>query len=56
MGLKNQTIQSKALSMKWLWNYANNNQMLCMKVIRAEYEEENNMITKEVTTPYGVSL
>ncbi|WMV28367.1 hypothetical protein MTR67_021752 [Solanum verrucosum] len=54
--INNLKLQSKALSMKWLWKYANNNQMLWRKVIGAKYEEEDNWITKEVTTPYGVSL
>lgn len=48
LGIKNLKLQSKALSMKWLWKYANNNQMLWRKVIRAKYEEEDNWITKEV--------
>ncbi|WMV13963.1 hypothetical protein MTR67_007348 [Solanum verrucosum] len=56
LGIKNLKLQSKALSMKWLWKYANNNQMLWRKVIGAKYEEEDNWITKEVTTPCGVSL
>ncbi|WMV38389.1 hypothetical protein MTR67_031774 [Solanum verrucosum] len=56
LGIKNLKLQSKALSMKWLWKYANNNQMLWRKVIGAKYEEEDNWITKEVTTPYGASL
>ncbi|WMV39938.1 hypothetical protein MTR67_033323 [Solanum verrucosum] len=56
LGIKNLKLQSKALSMKWLWKYANNNQMLWREVIGAKYEKEDNWITKEVTTPYGVSL
>ncbi|CAN4098324.1 unnamed protein product [Withania somnifera] len=35
---------------------ANNNQLLRRKVIGAKYAEEDNWITKEVTTPYRISL
>ncbi|KAG5591118.1 hypothetical protein H5410_041632 [Solanum commersonii] len=56
MGIKNLQIQSKALSMRWLWKYSNNNQLLWRKVIGAKHVEEDNWITREVTTPYGVCL
>ncbi|KAG5621167.1 hypothetical protein H5410_006385 [Solanum commersonii] len=45
LGIKNLKLQSKALSMKWLWKYANNNQMLWREVIGAKYEKEDNGIT-----------
>jgi len=56
MGIKNLKVQSKALRMKWLWKFANENQMLRKRVISAKYEGEDMWMTKEVTTPYGVSL
>lgn len=55
LGIKNLKFQSKTLRMKWLWKYPNRNQMLWRKVIGAKYEEEDNWITEDVTTPYGVS-
>ncbi|WMV36653.1 hypothetical protein MTR67_030038 [Solanum verrucosum] len=42
--------------MKWLWKYANGNQLLWERVIEAKYIPEDKWMTKEVTTPYGVSL
>ncbi|KAG5620177.1 hypothetical protein H5410_005395 [Solanum commersonii] len=56
MGIKNMKNQSKALRMKWLWKYSNDNQKLWGSVIKAKYEESDSWMTKEVTTPYGVSL
>lgn len=56
LGIKNLKLQSKALCMKWLWKYANNSQMLRRKVIGTKYEAADNWTTKEVTTPYVVSL
>ena len=56
MGIKNLKVQSKALRMKWLWKFANENQMLWKRVISAEYEGEVMLMTKEVTTTYGLSL
>ncbi|WMV26358.1 hypothetical protein MTR67_019743 [Solanum verrucosum] len=56
MGIKNLKVQSKALRMKWLWKFANENQMLWKRVINAKYEGEDMWMTKEVTTPDGVSL
>ncbi|KAG5575905.1 hypothetical protein H5410_056039 [Solanum commersonii] len=55
LGIKNLKFQSKTLRMEWLWKYPNRNQMLWRKVIGAKYDEKDNWITKEVTTPYGVS-
>lgn len=48
--------QSKALRMKWLWKYSNDNQNMWGSVIKERYEESDNWMTKEVTTPYCVSL
>ncbi|WMV40244.1 hypothetical protein MTR67_033629 [Solanum verrucosum] len=48
--------QSKALRMKWLWKYSNDNKNLWGSVIKAKYEESDSWMTKEVITPYGVSL
>ncbi|WMV55241.1 hypothetical protein MTR67_048626 [Solanum verrucosum] len=56
LGIKNLNLQSKALQMKWLWKYANGNQLLWERVIEAKYIPEDKWMTKEVTTPYGVSL
>lgn len=56
LGIKNLKIQSKALRIKWLWKYSNENQSLWRNVISATYEEEQNWMTKEITTRYGVSL
>jgi len=56
LGIKNMKNQSKALRMKWLWKYSNDNQNLWGSVIKAKYEESDSWMTKEVTTPYGVSL
>ena len=54
--IKNLKNQSKALRMTWLWKYSNENQSLWSRVIRVKYEENDNWMTKEVTTPYSVSL
>ncbi|WMV26185.1 hypothetical protein MTR67_019570 [Solanum verrucosum] len=56
LGIKNLKNQSKALRMRWLWKYSNENRSLWVRVIKAKYEENDNWMTKEVTTPYGVSL
>ncbi|WMV34938.1 hypothetical protein MTR67_028323 [Solanum verrucosum] len=56
LGIKNLNLQSKALQMKWLWKYANGNQLLWERVIEAKYIPEDKWMTKEVTTPYGVNL
>lgn len=44
------------MRMKWLWKYSNDNQNLLGSVIKAKYEESDSWMTKEVTTPYSVSL
>ena len=54
--IKNLLNQSKALMMKWLWKFNNGEQAYWKEVIRAKYVEEDNWMTKEVTTAYGVSV
>lgn len=56
LGIKNLKNQSKALRMKRIWKYANENQNLWGNVIKNKYEEDDNWMTKKVTTPYGVSI
>ena len=56
LGIKDMKKQGKALRMKWLWKYSNDDQNLWGSVIKAKYEESDSWMTKEVTTPYGVSL
>ncbi|KAG5594579.1 hypothetical protein H5410_035811 [Solanum commersonii] len=56
LGIKNLKNQSKALRMIWLWEYSNENRSLWVRVLKAKYEENDNWMIKEVTTPYGVSL
>ena len=48
--------KSKALRMKWLWRFRNENQAYWKEVISAKYEGEDYWMTKTVTTPYGVSV
>ena len=56
LGIRNLLNQSKALMMKWLWKFNNGEQAYWKEVIRAKYVEEDNWMTKEVTTAYGVSV
>ncbi|CAN4075679.1 unnamed protein product [Withania somnifera] len=56
LGIKNLQNKSKALRMKWLWKYSNDDQNLWGTVIKAKYEKSDSWMTKEVTTLYGVSL
>ncbi|WMV12148.1 hypothetical protein MTR67_005533 [Solanum verrucosum] len=56
LGIKNMELHGKALLMKWLWKYSNENQTLWRRVISAKYENEDSWTTKIVTTPYGTSL
>ncbi|WMV57254.1 hypothetical protein MTR67_050639 [Solanum verrucosum] len=42
--------------MKWPWKFNNEEQSYLKEVIKVKYAEEDNCMTKEVTTPYGVSL
>ncbi|KAH0673824.1 hypothetical protein KY289_020593 [Solanum tuberosum] len=51
LGIKNMKNQSKALRMKWLWKYSNDNQNMWGSVIKENYEESDSWMTKEVTTP-----
>ncbi|WMV25460.1 hypothetical protein MTR67_018845 [Solanum verrucosum] len=51
LGIKNMKNQSKALRMKWLWKYSNDNQNVWGSVIKENYEESDSWMTKEVTTP-----
>ena len=39
--------------MKWLWKFNNEEQSYWKEVIKAKYEEVDNWMSKEVTTPYG---
>ncbi|KAG5605850.1 hypothetical protein H5410_027342 [Solanum commersonii] len=55
-GIKNIELHGKALLMKWLWKYSNENQTLWRRVIGTKYENEDSWMTKIVTTPYGTSL
>lgn len=52
LGIKNLNLQYKALRMKWFWKYA----LLWERVIGAKYIAEDKWMTKEATTPYGVSV
>lgn len=56
LGIKNLKCQSKALKMKLLWRYSQEPIAYWMDIIRAKYGEDNKCTTKEVNTPYGVSL
>lgn len=56
LGIKTLKVQSKALRMKWLWKYTREHPLLWGRVIKAKYEQVDSWMTKEVTTPYGVSL
>jgi len=56
LGIRNLKNQSKALKMKWLWRYSQESQNLWSKVIKAKYGEENNWVSKKVSTSYGVGV
>ncbi|XP_015169282.1 uncharacterized protein [Solanum tuberosum] len=56
LGIKNLKNHSKALKVKWLWRYHQEDQALWYRVINNKYEELNKWVTKEVNTPYGISL
>ncbi|WMV19976.1 hypothetical protein MTR67_013361 [Solanum verrucosum] len=56
LGIKNLKNHSKALKVKWLWRYHREDQALWYRVINKKYEELNKWVTKEVNTPYGISL
>ena len=56
LGIRNLLNQSKALMMKWLLKFNNGEHTYWKKVIKAKCEEEDNWMTKEVTTAYGVSV
>lgn len=55
LGIRDLKMQSKALKLKWLWRYTKEDQMLWRRAINAKYEEDKWM-TKEINTPYGLSL
>lgn len=55
-GIKNLKNQSKALKVKWLWRYSQELQTLWSSIIKIKYGELDSWVSKEVTTPYGVSL
>lgn len=50
MEIKN---QCKALRIKWLWKYSNENQNPWGTIIKVKYDENDNWMTKEVTTSYA---
>lgn len=56
LGIRNLKLQSKALRLKWLWRYSQEPQAYWRKVIKIKYGEEDRWMTKEVNTPYGVSV
>jgi len=56
LGIKKLKYQSKALKVKWLWRYHQEDQALWYRVIKSKYEQLNTWVTKEVNTPYGISL
>ena len=53
LGIRNLFNQSKSLMIKWLWKFNNEEQSYWKEVIKAKYEEVDNWMSKEVTTPYG---
>lgn len=53
MGIKNLKVHSKVLKMKWLWKYSTDQNQLRGRVIKSKYDQEDNWMTKKVTTPYG---
>lgn len=56
LGIENLKNQSKAPKVKLQWRYSQESQTLKCSVIKTKYEELDNWVSKEVTTPYGVSL
>ncbi|KAG5610795.1 hypothetical protein H5410_022076 [Solanum commersonii] len=54
LGIKNMKNQSKALRMKWLWKYSNDNQNMCGSVIKENYEESDSWMTKEIKVVDGI--
>ncbi|WMV14118.1 hypothetical protein MTR67_007503 [Solanum verrucosum] len=48
--------QSEELKMKWLWRYSVEDQLMWKRVVGAKYEAEDSWMTKNMTSPYGVSL
>lgn len=56
LGVRNLKLQNKALRLKWLWRYSQEPQAYGGKVIKAKYGEETKWMTKEILTPYGISL
>ncbi|WMV38553.1 hypothetical protein MTR67_031938 [Solanum verrucosum] len=56
LSIRNLKLQSKALRLKWLWRYSQEPQAYWSKVIKIKYGEEDRWMTKEVNTPYGVSV
>ncbi|WMV47250.1 hypothetical protein MTR67_040635, partial [Solanum verrucosum] len=49
-------LRSKTLRMKWLWKFNNEEHTYWKEITKVKYVEEDNWMTKEVTTPYGVSV
>ena len=56
LGIKNLKSQSKAVKVKWLWRYHQEDQALWYRVIKSKYEQMNTWVTKEVNSLYGISL
>ena len=56
LGINNLKNHRKALKVKWLWRYHQEDQALWYRVINHKYEDLNKRVTKEVNTPYGISL
>lgn len=56
LGIENLKNQSKAPKVKLQRRYSQESQTLKCSVIKTKYEELDNWVSKEVTTPYGVSL
>jgi len=41
LGLKDLKFQNKALKIKWLWRFTQEDQMLWVRAIKAKYEEDD---------------
>lgn len=52
LGIENLKNQSKAPKVKLQWRYSQESQTLKCSVIKTKYEELDNWVSKEVTTPY----
>jgi len=52
LGIRNLRKQNQSLMMKWLWKFANEDNMLWKEVITAKYGMEDQWMTKMISTPY----